>query len=166
MDERLVAIELLFGYLEKRIFNKFKREISNVLLQSEEPDSYNTPHVGQVVIIKDKIPRRMWKLGRIERLVSGNDRNVRTADIYLPGNRHMQHSINVLYPLELNDGQGDNSIGDKSVGNNVISQDAGHSEDKSVRSLRLPTRQAAINARHKINELWENNALTVLFTIT
>ena len=49
----------------------------------------------------------MWKLGRIERLISGNDGNVRTADIYLPGNKHMQHSINMLYPLELNDGQVD-----------------------------------------------------------
>ena len=75
----------------------------------------NTPQVGQVVIIKDKkIPRHMWKLGRIERLISGNDGNVRTADIYLLGNRHMQRSINMLYPLELNDGQIDKSIGDKS----------------------------------------------------
>ena len=35
-----------------------------------------------------------------------------------------------------------------------------------MRSLKPPTRQAAINARHKINELLENNALTVLFSIT
>ena len=47
----------------------------------------------------------------------------------------------------------------------MLYQDAGHSEDKSVRSLKPPTRQAAINARHKINELLENNALTVLFSI-
>ena len=108
----------------------------------------------------------MWKLGRIERLISGNDGNIRTADIYLPGNRHMQRSINVLYPLELNDGEVDKSIGDKSKGDNVIPQDAGHSEDKSVISLKPPTRQAAITARHKINELLENNTLTVLFSIT
>ena len=105
----------------------------------------------------------MWKLGRIEILISGNDGNVRTADIYLLGNRHMQCSINMLYPL---DGQVDKSIGDKSMDDNVISQDAGHSEDKSVGSLRSPNRQAAINARHKINELLENNALTALFSIT
>ena len=127
----------------------------------------NTPQIGQVVIIKDeKVPRHMWKLCRIERLISGSDGNVRTADIYLPGNRHMQRSINMLYPLELNDGEVDKSIGDKSKGDNVISQDAGHSDDKSVRSLKPPTRQVAISARHKINELLENNALTVLFSIT
>ena len=65
----------------------------------------------------------------------------------------MHCSIKMLYPLELHDGQVDKSIGD-----NVIFQDAGHSEDKSVRCLRPPTREAAINARHKINELLENNA--------
>ena len=97
MDERPAAIELLLGYLEKRIFFKFKREISNVSPQSEEPDSYNTPQVDQVVIIKDKIPRRMWKLGRIERLISGNDGNVRTADIYLPGNRHTHNVLLICY---------------------------------------------------------------------
>ena len=108
----------------------------------------------------------MWKLGRIERLISGNDGNVRTADIYLPGNSRMQRSINMLYPLKFNDRQVSKSIGDKSKGDNDISQDAGHSEDKSVSSLKPPTRQAAINVRHKINKLLENNALTVLFSIT
>ena len=71
----------------------------------------NTAQVGQVVIIKDeKIPRRLWKLGRIERLISGNDGNVCTTDIYVPGDKHMQRSINMLYPLELNDGQVNQSI--------------------------------------------------------
>ena len=88
--------------------------------QNQKNQIDNTPQVGQVVIIKnEKIPRRMWKLGRIERLISGNDGNVHTADIYLPGNRHMQRSINMLYPLELNNGQIDKSIGDKSKGDNV-----------------------------------------------
>ena len=50
----------------------------------------------------------------------------------------------MLYPLELNDGQVDKSIGDKSKGDNVISQEAGHSEDKSVRSLKLVSRTRLI----------------------
>ena len=47
----------------------------------------------------------MWKLGRIETLISGNDGNVHIAGIYLPGNRYVQRSINMLYPLELIDGK-------------------------------------------------------------
>ena len=91
----------------------------------------------------------MWKLGRIDTLISGNAGNVHTADIYLSGIRHMQRPINMLYPLELHDGQVD-----KSVSDNVIFQDAGHSEDKSMSALRPSIRQAAINARHKINDFW------------
>ena len=128
--------------------------------RSEKNQIASVPQVGQVVIIKDeKMPRRMWKLGRIERLITGTDGNIHTADIYLPGNRHMQHSINMLYPLELYDEQADKSSGD------VISQDAGHSENGSVKSVKPPTRQAAITVRQKINKFLENNALTVLFTI-
>ena len=122
------------------------------------------PQVGQVVIIKDeKTPRRMWKLGRVERLIISNDGKVRTADIYLPGNRHVQRSINMLYPLELCDGQIDKSKGDKSKGDSIKSQDAGHTESSAYDFVKTPTRQAAIMARHKINELLKDNALTVLF---
>ena len=136
------------------------REKSSLYHRSEKNQIASVPQVGQVVIIKDeKMPRRMWKLGRIERLITGTDGNICTADIYLPGNRHMQCSINMLYPLELYDEQADKSSGD------VISQDAGHSENGSVKSVKPPTRQAAITARQKINKFLENNILTVLFTI-
>ena len=118
------------------------------------------PQIGQVVIIKDeKMPRCMWKLGRIERLTTGTDGNIHTANIYLPGNRNMQYSINMLYPLELYDEPTDKSSGD------VTSRDAGHSENESVKSVKPPTQQAAITARQKINEFLENNVLTVLCTI-
>ena len=45
------------------------------------------------------------ELGRIERLITGNDGKIHTADVYLPGNRHVQRAINMLYPMELYDGQ-------------------------------------------------------------
>ena len=68
----------------------------------------------------------------------------------------MQRSINMLYPLELFD-----EHADKLSGDNIKSQDAGHSKNGSVKPL---TRYAAITMRHKINKLLENNALSALFT--
>ena len=52
----------------------------------------------------------------------------------------MQRSVNILYPLESHDEQADKSMGDS-----IISQDAGHSEDISVRSVRPPAIQTVIN---------------------
>ena len=43
----------------------------------------------------------------VERLITGTDGNIRAADIYSPRNRHMQCSINTLYPLEIYDEQAD-----------------------------------------------------------
>ena len=65
----------------------------------------------------------------------------------------------MLYPLELYDKQTDKSSGD------VTSQNAGHSVNGSVKSVKPPTRRAAITARQKINKFLKNNDLTVLFTI-
>jgi len=54
----------------------------------------------------------MWKLGRIERLVVSKDGRVHVAGIYLLGNRHVQHAINLFYPIKLYDGLENNLIKD------------------------------------------------------
>ena len=110
----------------------------------------------------------MWKLGRIERLITSADGRVRTADIYLPGNRRLQRSINMLYPLEVYDGQIDKSIESDKTKGDMESQDAGHTGNNTPPKIssdlsKAPTRQAAILARQRINELMENNAMNVLF---
>ena len=59
------------------------------------------PKVSEVVLIKeDKIPRGVWKLGRIERLSKGENDNIRTATVYLPNGHRVQRAINQLCPLE------------------------------------------------------------------
>ena len=80
------------------------REKSSMYHRKEKNQINAAPHIGQVVIIKDKkVPRRYWKLGKIDRLFYSNDGEIRTAEFYLSGNRHIQRSIKLLYPLELTD---------------------------------------------------------------
>ena len=51
------------------------------------------PRVGEVVLIKeDKIPRGMWKLGRIEKLSKGKDDNIRSATAYLSNVHRVQRA--------------------------------------------------------------------------
>lgn len=66
---------------------------------------------------------------------------IHTADIYLPGNRHGQRAINMLYSMELHDGENDRS--DKE--NEKLQsrpQGAGHIED----------RKAALIAKERISK--------------
>ena len=108
------------------------------------------------------------EVGRIERLITSADGRVRTADIYISGNRRLQCSINMLYPLEVYDGQIDKSIKSDKTKGDMESQDAGYTENNTPTKIssnlsKAPTRQAAILARQRINELMENNAMNVLY---
>ncbi|VDM93772.1 unnamed protein product, partial [Onchocerca ochengi] len=46
-------------------------------------------------------PRATWKLAKIINLKRGRDGCIRSAKIQLPNGRHLERSINQLYPLEL-----------------------------------------------------------------
>ena len=52
------------------------REKSSLHHRKEKNQTSSTPQVGQVVIKDPRMPRRMWKLGRIEKLIISNDGRV------------------------------------------------------------------------------------------
>ena len=43
----------------------------------------------------------MFQLGKIMRLISGQDSKIRSAEIQLPSKNTVSRSVNYLYPLEL-----------------------------------------------------------------
>ena len=60
------------------------------------------PKEGDIVLIKDdNMPRSSWKLGKIQRLKTGIDGVIRSAEILLPSHTVISRGINFLYPLEL-----------------------------------------------------------------
>ena len=59
------------------------------------------PNIGDVVQIKsDKKDRRTWRLGFVEKLISGRDGVVRAMELRA-GISQLQRPIQHLYPLEL-----------------------------------------------------------------
>ena len=67
-----------------------------------------TAEIGDVVnVYEDKIPRHLWKLGRVEKLLVGQDRKVRAAELTINDKGAktitMRRSIQKLFPLEVND---------------------------------------------------------------
>ena len=51
-------------------------------------------------MIKESLPRGVWKLGKIQELISSQDGQIRTAKVLLPTHRVLNRRINLLCPIE------------------------------------------------------------------
>ena len=63
--------------------------------------SDTSPTVGMTVLIKDNMPRGMWRFGRIESLLPSSDGNVRSAKVKLANGHVLSRPLKLLCPLEL-----------------------------------------------------------------
>ena len=98
----------------------------------------NKIKVGDVVLLHNpNKPRYLWQMGRVQELLPGKDGIVRTVKVVRPDRSEGVHSINLLYPLELQVAP----VLSPSTGARVV--------DDAVR-LRPAKRKAAINCREKL----------------
>ena len=75
------------------------REAGHDLRQSDWINVIRT--VGIVLISSPDKPRVQWNLGRVTKLLHGNDGKVRTVRAIRPDRSQTVYSIELLYPLEL-----------------------------------------------------------------
>ena len=59
------------------------------------------PSVGDVVLIKDDLPRGCWKLGRVIGIHPSSDSEVRSATVTTAEKKILKRSVTQLYPIEL-----------------------------------------------------------------
>lgn len=64
----------------------------------------NTPKIDELVLIKENLPRAMWKTGKIIELITGKDGISRGAKIELPNKHIINRAMSNIYPLELYNG--------------------------------------------------------------
>lgn len=64
-----------------------------------------TPKVGDVVLLKEKLPRGQWRVGRISELIRGRDQLVRSAKVRMPSKKLLTRALNMLYPIECPDNE-------------------------------------------------------------
>ena len=76
------------------------RERSQIKLKESRIQSPYAVNIGDVVLIKDNLPRGSWRMGRIRELVNSRDGHVRSAKVLLPSNRMVGRPLNLLYPVE------------------------------------------------------------------
>ncbi len=58
------------------------------------------PQIGDVVLIKESLPRGSWKTARIQELKRSSDGNYRSAKLILPSKKAIVRPVSLLYPLE------------------------------------------------------------------
>ena len=55
------------------------------------------PRIGEVLLIKDNLPRGQWKMGKISELLVGKDQNVRSAKVPVSPHKYLHRPLNLLY---------------------------------------------------------------------
>ena len=76
------------------------RERKQITLKETRVRSPFLATIGDVVLIKDELPRGYWRLGRIQELVQSEDGEIRSAKVLLPSNKLIGRPLNLLYPIE------------------------------------------------------------------
>ena len=102
------------------------------------------PRVGNVVLLKEDLPRGVWKMAKITELISSSDGKFRAAKVLLPTKKVLKRPLNLLYPLECGSVQEIEATQDGEQLEETV-------EDTSI-TLR-PTRAAATRARKQMQRL-------------
>ena len=104
------------------------------------------PSAGDVVLIKDDLPRGCWRFGKILSLVPSRDGHIRSAKVSLCSGRVIARPLNLLYPVEVSNNCTNEQ--EKSDHQNLQS-----SSSKEPEIKQRPVRTAAKHAREKIKQV-------------
>ena len=165
MEKGTKAFRIILEDLEKWLSTGLKRK-KKLNLKSPRIVAKETPHVGDVVQLKEDLPQGLWKLGKIIELFISNDGNVRVTKVFLPTINVVNCPLNLLYPLECEPEHNDqiretttnepNSTNVKGNKNNE-EQDHGLEEkietnekDQNSRNIRKTKQKKTQEARDKI----------------
>ena len=77
------------------------RERTQSMLKSRRVQSNVSPSVGDIVLIKEDIPRGCWKFGKVVSLVSSRDGYFRSAKVLLSSGRIIGRPLNLLFPVKV-----------------------------------------------------------------
>ena len=133
------------------------RERQQIKLKQPRVQSSFTANIGDVVLIKDDLPRGSWRLGRIQELIKSRDGHIRSARVCLPTGKIIGRPLSLLYPIKCQDRetnldsqkQDTNQTG--AIGQNK-SEVQTESKDSDTSGATRPKRHAARIAGDKIRE--------------
>ena len=69
-------------------------------LKGPKKQTHTIPQAGDVVLIKENLPRGRWKVGIIHELVRGRDGLIRSAKLLISPKNYLHRALSLLYPIE------------------------------------------------------------------
>jgi len=76
------------------------RERTQSSLKGPRSTAGTVPEVGDIVLIKENLPRGKWKIVRITELTKSRDKKIRSAIVVVGQRKILKRAINLLYPIE------------------------------------------------------------------
>ena len=117
------------------------RERTQTRLREARKRSQYPAQIGDVVLIKDYLPRGNWRIGKITELMTSFDEQVRAARIMLASKRIISRPLNLLYPIEYS------SETDRNQEGNDDQSQLSQTSDNNAETIRQrPKREAAKRA--------------------
>lgn len=117
------------------------RERTQTKLSTGRIQSHFSPSEGDIVLLKDDVPRGCWKLGQITQLFTSFDGCVRSAELKLSSGRVLRRPLNLLYPIETSTNA--NGVSNKTL----VTKETG----ETIKTIR-PCRAEAMKANERIKQ--------------
>ena len=141
------------------------RERTQLFLKGPHNKSAAAPEDGDVVLIKENLPRGRWKIGRIIKLIPSSDNQIRSAKIIAAPHKIIKRALNLLYPIECPRDRNNTDITSREVlQDNQISSEEIDSDSETIiehndRDLpedfaqnTRPTHKAMMKARQRLKQ--------------
>jgi len=124
------------------------RERSQMKVKSSRVVSHSVPCIGDVVLIKDDIPRGQWEMGKLVKLTISKDRQVRSAEVQTSTGKVLRRPLNLLFPIETAE-----SYPEEKSQPVPEKKDNDQSAVKMVNHGARPKRQAATEAKIRLQNM-------------
>ena len=89
--------------LLEHFWNRWRQEYLTELRVQHRQESREGQSISLndiVLVYDDKLPRSLWRIGKVIKLSSSKDNKVRGADVRLPNSSILKRPVNKLYPIE------------------------------------------------------------------
>lgn len=128
------------------------RERSQRKLKERRTQSPFNANVGDVVLVKDDLPRGMWRIGRICELIESRDGHIRSAKVLLPSKKIIGRPSCSLYPIECQETDDTDTNCPHRNFDDQTNEGQNNEPDHGATNVIRPKRLAASIAKQRISE--------------